>query len=74
MEFLSSAEAWWHKHEMDYVTVSLTNGTLTEELPGGTNTDNELNIGASYARPAGIHYNIINNNNSLFSFIAIELK
>ena len=73
-DFSSSAETGWHKHKMDYVIVPLTNGTLTAELSGGETIENELTIGGSYARPAGVDHNIINNNNSPFSFIEIELK
>ena len=73
-DFSSHAESGWHKHKMDYVIVPLTNGTLTAELSGGKTVENELSIGGSYARPAGVDHNIVNSNNSPFSFIEIELK
>jgi len=73
-DFSSGAETGWHKHNMDYVIVPLSNGTLTAELSGGKTIENELSIGGSYARAAGVDHNIINNNNSPFSFIEIELK
>ena len=70
-DFSSRAETGWHKHKMDYVIVPLTNGTLTAELSDGKTIENELLIGGSYARPVGVGHNIINNNNSPFSFIEI---
>ena len=73
-DFSPGAETGWHKHEMDYIIVPLTEGTLSAELPNGSTVETKLTIGASYARSAGVHHNIINVNNEPFSFIEIELK
>ena len=73
-DFSPCAETGWHKHEMDYVIIPLTDGILTAKLPDGTTIESELTIGASYARPAGVNHNIINTNNNHFSFIEVELK
>ena len=73
-DFPPGTETGWHTHEMDYIVVPLTEGTLNAELPGGSTIENELSVGASYARPAGVNHNIINVNNAPFSFIEIELK
>ena len=68
------AETGWHRHEMDYIVVPLTDGALTAEMPDGLAVENNLTIGASYARLVGIEHNIINNNDGPYSFIEIELK
>ena len=73
-DFLPGAETGWHTHKMDYIVVPLTEGVLSAELPSGETIENNLTIGASYARPAGVNHNIINVNNEPFSFIEIELK
>ena len=73
-DFSPGAETGWHTHEMDYIVVPLTEGSLSAELPSGSTVENQLTVGASYARPAGVHHNIINVNNEPFSFIEIELK
>jgi hypothetical protein len=36
--------------------------------------DAELRAGVSYARPAGVHHNVINVNSYEFRFVEIELK
>ena len=68
------AETGWHRHEMDYIVVPLTDGALTAEMPDGLAVENNLTIGASYARLVGVEHNIINNNDGPYSFIEIELK
>jgi quercetin dioxygenase-like cupin family protein len=73
-DFLPGAETGWHRHEMDYVVVPLTDGTLTAEMPDGSVVENTLTVGASYVRPVGVEHNIINNNDSPYSFIEVELK
>ena len=73
-DFLPGAETGWHRHEMDYVVVPLTDGTLTAEMPDGSIVENKLTVGASYVRPAGVEHNIINKNDSPYSFIEVELK
>ena len=73
-DFSPGAETGWHRHEIDYIVVPLTNGALTAEMPDGSAVENKLTIGASYARLAGVEHNIINNNDSPYSFIEIELK
>ena len=72
--FSPGAETGWHKHEIDYIVVPLTEGILSAELPDGSTVENKLTIGASYARPAGVSHNIINMNAVPYSFIEIELK
>tara|TARA_B110000444_G_scaffold40605_1_gene36521 strand:+ start:85 stop:369 length:285 start_codon:yes stop_codon:yes gene_type:complete len=73
-DFSPGEETGWHRHEMDYIVVPLTDGALTAEMPDGLAVENNLTIGASYARLVGIEHNIINNNDGPYSFIEIELK
>ena len=73
-DFSPGAETGWHRHEMDYIVVPLTDGALTAEMPDGAVIENKLTIGASYARLVGVEHNIINNHDSPYSFIEIELK
>jgi quercetin dioxygenase-like cupin family protein len=73
-DFLPGAATGWHRHEMNYVVVPLTDGTLTAEMPDGSIVENNLTVGASYVRPVGVEHNIINHNDGPYSFIEIELK
>ena len=73
-DFSPGAETGWHKHEMDYVVVPLTDGALTAELHDGSTVENQLAIGSSYARSAGVEHNIVNSSSSPFSFIEVEFK
>jgi mannose-6-phosphate isomerase-like protein (cupin superfamily) len=43
-------------------------------MPDGSIVENNLTVGASYVRPVGVEHNIINHNDSPYSFIEIELK
>ena len=73
-DFSPGEETGWHRHEMDYIVVPLTDGALTAEMPDGLAVENNLTIGASYARLVGVEHNIINSNDGPYSFIEIELK
>lgn len=73
-DFSPGAETGWHTHGMDYVVVPLTDGTLSAELPDGSTVENQLTIGSSYARSAGVEHNIVNASRSPFSFIEVEFK
>jgi quercetin dioxygenase-like cupin family protein len=71
--FAPGAETGHHVHAYDYVVVPLTSGILRLQEPGGTR-DASLEIGVSYARPAGVSHNVINANAHEFRFVEIELK
>ena len=73
-DFAPGAETGWHIYEMDYIVVPLTEGILNVELPDGSKVENNLTVGASYAKPAGVDHNVININSEPYSFIEIELK
>lgn len=73
-DFSPGAETGWHTHRMDYVVVPLTDGTLSAELHDGSTVENQLTIGSSYARSAGVEHNVVNASSSPFSFIEVEFK
>jgi quercetin dioxygenase-like cupin family protein len=70
--FAPGAQTGHHVHAHDYVVVPLTSGTLRLEEPAGTR-EVRLEMGASYARPAGVAHNVINANPFEFRFVEIEL-
>jgi beta-alanine degradation protein BauB len=70
--FAPGAETGDHVHAHDYVVVPLTSGTLRLEEPAG-NRSVRLEVGASYARPAGVAHNVVNDNPYEFRFVEIEL-
>jgi beta-alanine degradation protein BauB len=71
--FAPGAETGAHVHAHDYVVVPLTAGILRLEEPEGTR-EVRLEVGASYARPAGVSHNVINANPYEFRFIEVELR
>ena len=71
--FPPGADTGHHVHAHDYVVVPLTTGTLRLEEPAGVR-EVRLEVGASYARPAGVAHNVINANEYEFRFVEIELK
>jgi beta-alanine degradation protein BauB len=72
--FAPGAETGEHVHAMDYVVVPLADGQLKLVSPKGEETFAELKCGASYARKAGVHHNVINANAFEYAFVEIELK
>lgn len=72
--FEPGAETGWHGHDMDYVVVPMTTGTLQLELPDGTRHSNALTQGQSYCRQAGVQHNVINPGPEPFVFVEIEFK
>jgi quercetin dioxygenase-like cupin family protein len=70
--FAPGADTGHHVHKHDYVVVPLTSGTLKLEEPNGTRSV-RLEVGASYARQAGVTHNVINDNPHEFRFVEIEL-
>jgi quercetin dioxygenase-like cupin family protein len=51
--FAPGAETGAHVHQMDYVVVPMTSGTLRLVEPTGVR-DVQLTAGSSYTRPAGV--------------------
>jgi len=71
--FQPKAHTGWHRHAHDYVVVPLTTGGLAIQSADGIETA-ALTAGSSYARPAGVEHDVINDNDYPFRFIEIELK
>jgi quercetin dioxygenase-like cupin family protein len=63
----------WHRHELDYVVVPVTGGTLRVEAADGA-TEAELVAGRSYARRAGVEHDVVNAGDGEVAFVEIELK
>ncbi|MCC9621229.1 cupin domain-containing protein [Thalassospira sp. MA62] len=72
--FPPGAETGGHTHEMDYVVVPMTTGTLTSEMHDGEVVQSNLTAGKSYARKTGVCHNVVNENDFAFTFVEIELK
>lgn len=71
--FAPGAETGYHVHAHDYVVVPLTAGVLRLDGSAGTR-EARLEVGVSYARPAGVAHNVINVNPFEFRFVEVELK
>ncbi len=66
--FTPNAATGWHVHEMDYVVVPLNTGKL-KLVEEGNESKADLTTGISYFRRAGVAHNVINFNDSDFSFL-----
>ena len=62
-----------HRHELDYVVVPMTTGTLVIRDAEG-DRDNNLIAGAPYYRDSGAEHNVINDDGHEIVFIEIESK
>jgi len=72
--FAPGAATGWHRHGMDYVVVPMTTGKLLLEGPGGEMRHAQLTAGVSYSRDAGVEHDVINDNDTEFVFVEIEMK
>jgi quercetin dioxygenase-like cupin family protein len=70
--FEPGAETGHHVHAHDYVVVPLSSGVLRLEEASGSR-EARLEVGASYARSAGVTHNVTNANAYEFRFVEIEL-
>ena len=71
--FPPGTETGMHVHEMEYVVVPTTTGTLTVITPEETFA-NTLLPGASYTRPKGSEHNVRNDSDAECAFVEIEFK
>lgn len=71
--FAPGAETGWHRHEMDYVVVPITDGRLLLETHDG-NLEAELVAGRSYARAVGVEHNVVNASAHEVVFVEIEVR
>lgn len=72
-DFPPGAETGWHTHAHDYVIVPLHNGRMLLETPEGSR-EVSLESGVCYNRVEGTEHNVINNGDTSFSFVEVELK
>ena len=71
--FPPGAATGYHRHQLDYVVVPLTNGRLRLVEPAG-DREVELKVGVSYTQCTGVEHDVINANDFEFAFVEIELK
>ena len=72
--FAPGAETGWHTHELPYVVVPQTTGTLTVETTSADPFAMECTAGVSYSREPGAHHNLVNDRDEPFTFVEIEAK
>jgi quercetin dioxygenase-like cupin family protein len=72
--FAPGAATGSHRHAHDCMMVPMTTGRLTHAESGGTTRESHLSAGVSYLRPAGVEYDVINDNDFEFVFVEIEMK
>ena len=73
-DFAPGAETGWHRHEMDYVIVAVTDCHMTLEEPGDTTRDILVGAGDAYRRAEGVEHNVINRGDAPMCFVEVELK
>ena len=71
--FAPGTETRQHRHEMNYVVVPMTTGTLVIRSADG-DVDNHITKGSPYYRDAGAEHNVINESTDEVVFIEIEIK
>jgi quercetin dioxygenase-like cupin family protein len=71
--FAPGAETGWHVHQMDYVVVPQTDGTLLLETKEG-DRHAPLRVGQPYFRQKGVEHNVVNANPHEFVFVEIEVR
>jgi beta-alanine degradation protein BauB len=63
----------WHRHELDYVIVPVTDGTLLID-DGSSETEFELTAGGPYFRAEGVEHDVANGGERELVFVEVELK
>lgn len=72
-DFEAGAETGWHRHELDYLVVPLTDCPFLLEEPDGVRRVN-VTAGASYRRDTGVEHNVVNDGDRPMAFIEVEIK
>ena len=62
-----------HRHELKYVVVPMTTGTLVIRSADG-DVDNNIVAGSPYYREPGAEHNVVNMSDQEVVFVEIEMK
>ncbi len=73
-DFAPGAETGWHRHEMDYVITALTDCPMMVTGPDGEARRIIVPAGSAYRRDAGVEHNVVNDGDTVMSFVEVELK
>ncbi len=73
-DFALGAETGWHIHGMDYVITAITDCHMLLEEKSGEARKALVPAGISYRREQGVEHNVINDGDSVMSFVEVELK
>lgn len=71
--FPPGTQTGMHTHELDYVVVPITTGTLRVLTPEGEQ-ETVLVPGGSYTRPVGTTHNVVNDTDAECAFVEVEFK
>jgi beta-alanine degradation protein BauB len=71
--FAPGTETGWHTHQLDYVVVPMTTGSLVLHTRDAE-TPFDLVAGRTYTRPAGAEHNVRNPGTATVTFIEVEAK
>ncbi len=73
-DFQPGAETGWHRHSYDYVITAVTDCHMLLEEPGGTSRKVLVPAGDAYRRMEGVEHNVVNDGETVMSFVEVELK
>ena len=72
--FAPGASTGWHRHEYDYVVVTLVDGKLKLSTGDDESQVAELSAGVPYFRNVGVEHDVTNVNDFEYAFIEVEFK
>ena len=72
--FITGEDTGQHIHEFDYVIVPMSDGELKIINEDGSVSISKLEKGVCYYKEKGVNHNVMNNTNSSYSFIEVEIK
>lgn len=73
-DFAPGAETGWHRHAMDYVITAVTDCHMLLIGPAGEERRVLVPAGTAYRRAEGVEHNVINDGDTVMSFVEVELK
>ncbi len=72
--FAPGATTGRHRHDRDYLVVPVVDGRLRVITPDGTEKISELKAGQQAFRAAGGEHEVVNDSDSEYAYIEVELK